>query len=63
MITIRKQPYSSTTDMDMSMLWEKKLAQWIADICAGADTPARLALWDGHSMILEPSNSPPSRCA
>ena len=31
------------------MFWEKKLAQWIADVRAKANVPARLALWDGQS--------------
>jgi cyclopropane-fatty-acyl-phospholipid synthase len=31
------------------MFWEKKLGQWIDDVKARANVPARLALWDGQS--------------
>ncbi len=31
------------------MLWEKKVAQWIAQVRARAELPARLTLWDGQS--------------
>ena len=31
------------------MLWEKKLAQWTAEVRARANMPARLALWNGQS--------------
>lgn len=31
------------------MFWEKKLAQWIDDVKARTNLPARLALWDGQS--------------
>ncbi len=31
------------------MLWEKKVAQWIAQVRDHANVPARLALWDGKS--------------
>ena len=30
------------------MFWEKKLAQWVADMRATANLPARLVLWDGN---------------
>jgi cyclopropane-fatty-acyl-phospholipid synthase len=30
------------------MFWEKKLAQWVDDMRARANLPARLVLWDGH---------------
>lgn len=31
------------------MFWERKLAQWIDDVKARTNLPARLALWDGQS--------------
>ncbi|MGI4857904.1 MAG: class I SAM-dependent methyltransferase [Janthinobacterium lividum] len=31
------------------MFWEKKLAQWIDEVRARSNVPARLALWDGQS--------------
>lgn len=30
------------------MIWEKKLAQWVADVRTTANLPARLVLWDGQ---------------
>ncbi|KJK23793.1 cyclopropane-fatty-acyl-phospholipid synthase [Burkholderiaceae bacterium 16] len=30
------------------MIWEKKLAQWAADVRTTANLPARLVLWDGQ---------------
>jgi cyclopropane-fatty-acyl-phospholipid synthase len=30
------------------MFWEKKLTQWVEEIRAGANIPARLVLWDGQ---------------
>src|SRR6202007_114157 len=30
------------------MIWEKKLAQWVADMSTTANLPARLVLWDGQ---------------
>jgi cyclopropane-fatty-acyl-phospholipid synthase len=34
------------------MLWDKRLAQWAAEVRAGVNMPARLALWDGQSFDL-----------
>src|SRR5262245_39684234 len=31
------------------MLWEKKLAQWTAEVRARTNVPARLKLWNGQS--------------
>jgi len=30
------------------MFWEKKLAQWVEEVRAKANLPARLVLWDGQ---------------
>ncbi|SAK84276.1 cyclopropane-fatty-acyl-phospholipid synthase [Caballeronia fortuita] len=32
------------------MFWEKKLTQWVEEVRAGADLPARLVLWDGQQL-------------
>ena len=32
------------------MFWEKKLAQWVSDVRAKANVPARLVLWNGDQL-------------
>jgi cyclopropane-fatty-acyl-phospholipid synthase len=40
------------------MLWEKKVAQWISEVRAHVDVPARLTLWGGQSYDFGTFNQP-----